>query len=106
MSMSTQRLVRALFHLLVVAATAEVSNPVADAADLRTAGHKIPHRQQLTGVTLDKNEMHERKVISHDRLRLSQLHDATCAKMLTQKGNITLSFSDTAQQELVSKLPH
>lgn len=46
-----------LLHLVVVAATAGVSRPVADAARLRTAGEKIAHGQQPSGVTLDKNEM-------------------------------------------------
>lgn len=41
---------------MVVAATAGVSRPVAEAADLRTAGQKIAHGQQPSGVTLDKNE--------------------------------------------------
>lgn len=56
-SVSTKRLARALLHLLVVAATAQVSDPVAGAADLRTAGQKIAQRQRLTGVTLEENEM-------------------------------------------------
>lgn len=45
-----------LFHLLVVAATAEMSDPVADAADLRTAGQEIALGRCLTGGRLDKKQ--------------------------------------------------
>lgn len=44
-----------LLHLVVVAATAKVSNSVADAADVGTARKKITHRQCL-GVTLGKKK--------------------------------------------------